>query len=167
MIIRRADPAEPQATALLHASQALMRSLFPAEDNHFLDISALQAPHISFFVADRDGVLLGCCALADKGDYAEVKSMFVDPAARGAGAGAALLQAVETRACALGHTVLRLETGTGLDAAHRLYARFGFVPTGPFGDYHASPYSLFFEKRLGSSGQDQAPDQVPDQAPGV
>lgn len=157
MIIRRADPAEPQATALLHASQALMRSLFPAEDNHFLDIPALQAPHISFFVAERDGQVLGCCALADKGDYAEVKSMFVDPAVRGAGAGAALLQAVEDRARTLGHSVLRLETGTKLDAAHRLYARFGFTPTGPFGDYHDSPYSLFFEKRLETAKGDQTP----------
>ena len=162
MIIRRADPAEPQATALLHASQALMRSLFPAEDNHFLDIPALQAPHISFFVAEQGETLLGCCALADKGNFAEVKSMFGDPAARGAGAGAALLRAVEARARTLGHSVLRLETGTKLEAAHRLYTRFGFAPTGPFGGYHDSPYSLFFEKHLGTTDQDPDLDQAPE-----
>ena len=143
---RRAAPRE--AAALLEASHALMRSLFPAEANHFLDIDALAAPHIRFLVAEEAGALLGCAALRISPEYGEVKSMFVAPEARGKGAGAALLAALEAEAKAVGLPAMRLETGTGLDAAHRLYSAAGFTECGPFGDYEESPFSLFMEKLL-------------------
>ena len=71
------DPRDPAASALLKQSHALMRELFPAEDNFYLDIDALTAPHITFFVAQKEGEILGTAALADKAAYGEVKSMFV------------------------------------------------------------------------------------------
>ncbi|MCB1331976.1 MAG: GNAT family N-acetyltransferase, partial [Maritimibacter sp.] len=91
----------------------------------------------------------GTAALADKGTYGEVKSMFVAEAARGLGVGAALLDAVEAEARARGLPALMLETGNLLHAAHRLYARAGFTECGRFGDYPDAKTSLFMEKRLG------------------
>ncbi|MEC3859721.1 GNAT family N-acetyltransferase [Mesobacterium sp. TK19101] len=147
--IRKADPAEPQATALLQASHALMRLLFPPEDNYFLEIEELRVPSITFLVAEGpDGVVLGTGALARKDGYAEVKSMFVAPEARGQGVAAKVLHALEQLARDEDVAVMRLETGTLLDAAHRLYERHGFVARGPFGDYTESASSLFFEKSL-------------------
>jgi len=147
--IRQADPAESQATALLQASHALMRSLFPPEDNHFLEIEDLRVPSVTFLVAEGpDGAVLGTGALARKDGFAEVKSMFVAPEARGQGVAAKVLQALEHLARDENIPVMRLETGTLLDAAHRLYERHGFVSCGPFGDYAASASSLFFEKPL-------------------
>lgn len=143
------DPRHPAAAALLKQSHALMQSLFPPEDNFFLDIDALTAPHIAFFVATRDDEILGTAALADKGTYGEVKSMFVAEAARGLGVGAALLARLEAEARARGLSALMLETGNLLRSAHRLYARAGFVERGPFGDYPDAKSSLFMEKRLG------------------
>lgn len=143
------DPAAPEATALLRAHHALMQSLFPVESNHFLSVEALRRPEIRFFTATRDGRVVGCGALALRDGYGEVKSMFVDPAARGAGAGAALLARLEEEARAAGLAALMLETGDRLDAAHRLYARCGFAFRGPFGDYREDPHSRFMEKRLG------------------
>jgi putative acetyltransferase len=142
------DPRAPEATALLRQSQALMRALFPPEDNFFLDIEALAAPHIAFFVARRGPDTLGTAALADKGSFGEVKSMFVAEAARGLGVGAALLARLEAEARARGLSALMLETGNLLHAAHRLYARAGFTARGPFGDYPDARSSLFMEKRL-------------------
>lgn len=49
MKIRQAAPDEPGAIALLSASHELMRSLFPAETNHFLSVEALKAEGITFF----------------------------------------------------------------------------------------------------------------------
>ncbi|MCB1349581.1 MAG: GNAT family N-acetyltransferase [Maritimibacter sp.] len=146
--VERGDPRAPDAAALLKQSHALMQSLFPAEDNFYLDIDQLCAPHIAFFVATRAGGTLGTAALADKGEYGEVKSMYVSEAARGLGAGAALLAAVEVEARARSLPVLMLETGNVLHAAHRLYARAGFTPRGRFGDYPDAKSSLFMEKRL-------------------
>lgn len=142
------DPRAPAAAALLKQSHALMQSLFPPEDNFFLDIDALTAPHIAFFVAAKDGETLGTAALADKGAYGEVKSMFVAETARGLGVGAALLARLEAEARARGLPALMLETGNLLHAAHRLYARAGFTIRGPFGDYPDAKSSLFMEKRL-------------------
>jgi putative acetyltransferase len=142
------DPRAPGAAALLKQSQVLMASLFPPEDNFYLDIGALTAPHITFFVAVKAGETLGTAALADKGTYGEVKSMFVAETARGLGVGAALLDRIEAAAREKSMAVLMLETGNLLDAAHRLYARAGFTERGPFGDYPAANSSLFMEKRL-------------------
>ena len=148
VIITPGDPRDPQASALLRQSHALMESLFPPEDNHFLDISELCVPEIAFFVARQDDTILGTAALADKGDYGEVKSMFVSPDARGLGVGMKLLEQLEAQARNLGHGAMKLETGSLLHEAHRLYARGGFTQCAPFGDYEANSSSLFMEKLL-------------------
>ncbi len=146
--ISRGDPHSAGASALLRASHALMEELFPSESNHYLSIDALCSDDIAFFIATRGGETLGCAALAAKPGYGEVKSMFVAPAARGTGTGAALLKTLEDHARRLGLTHLRLETGNTLHAAHRLYERAGFTYRGPFGDYQDDPISLFMEKTL-------------------
>ncbi|MCI2399756.1 GNAT family N-acetyltransferase [Aliiroseovarius subalbicans] len=146
--IEPGDPRDPQATALLRQSHALMESLFPPEDNHFLDIEELCVPQITFFVARHDETVLGTAALANKGSYGEVKSMFVSPDARGLGLGMKLLDRLEAHASVLGLSALKLETGSLLHEAHRLYARGGFAQCGPFGDYEANSSSLFMEKTL-------------------
>lgn len=148
LTVADADPRDPQASALLRRSQALMRALFPPEDNFFLDIDALTAPDIRFFVARRGTEVLGTGALALRAGYGEVKSMFVAEEARGQGVAGALLERIEAEARAHGLPCLRLETGTLLHDAHRLYARHGFAPRGPFGDYPDAPSSLFMEKPL-------------------
>lgn len=143
-------PGDPDAAAdLLRASHTLMNALFPAESNHYLSLDALKAPNIHFLIAcDADDPPLGCAALSVQPEYGEVKSMFVAEAARGRGIGDALLARIEAVARANGVALLRLETGTLLHAAHRLYARHGFVERGPFGDYAEDPNSLFMEKPL-------------------
>lgn len=146
--IVEADPRAPGATALLKASHALMQSLFPPEENFYLDIDALCATDIRFFVARINARVVGTGALAIRDGYGEVKSMFVDDAARGRGVADAILQRIESEARTLALPSLRLETGTLLTAAHRLYARHGFVLRGPFGDYPDSASSLFMEKDL-------------------
>lgn len=146
--VEPADPKAPGPAGLLAQSHALMQSLFPAEANHYLDLEALKAGNIRFFAARDGDTVLGTGALALKDTYGEVKSMFTDPEGRGKGVAAALLRMIEDTARDEGCTALKLETGTGLDAAHRLYERHGFTACGPFGDYAESPYSLFYEKAL-------------------
>jgi len=147
--VTAADPKEPGATALLNASRALMQSLFPPEDNFFLDTDALCTPDIRFFVATRAGETIGTGALALREGYGEVKSMFVSEAARGQGVAEALLARIEAEARANGLPLLRLETGDRLGSALRLYARHGFVRCEPFGDYPDAASSVFMEKSLG------------------
>ena len=147
--IGRGDPRDPPVRALLEASHALMQSLFPPEDNHYLSIEALCVPEIAFFIATEDGDVLGTIALARKPGYGEVKSMFVAEAARGRGVAQALLAHIEAEARTMGLPMLRLETGDALEAAIALYTRDGFTLSGPFGEYAANGSSVFMEKPLG------------------
>lgn len=146
--VEPADPKAQDTSAILAQSHALMNTLFPADACHYLDLDALCAPNIRFFAARIGGTTLGTGALAVMEGYGEVKSMFTAPEGRGKGIAAAVLRMIEDTARSEGLPLLRLETGTGLDAAHRLYARFGFEKRGPFGGYEDSPYSVFMEKTL-------------------
>jgi putative acetyltransferase len=143
-------PGRPEeARALLEAHHALMTGLFAREACHFLGLDALAAPDIAFFVARRDGRVVGCGALATRDGYGEIKSMFVDAQARRGGVAAALLARLEAEAAARGLPLVRLETGDRLDAARALYRRHGFAERGPFGGYAGHPHSVYMEKRLG------------------
>jgi putative acetyltransferase len=148
LIIEETDPLAAGPKALLEESHALMRALFPPEDNYFLDFEALRGDDIRFFAA-RDGrEVLGTGALALREGYGEVKSMFTSKAARGRGVAAAILRAIEDKAREEGVTLLRLETAEPLESAVRLYTRAGFTPCGIFGDYRPNATSVYMEKRL-------------------
>lgn len=149
LTITPGDPRDAAVGALLRQSHDLMRTLFPPEDNFFLDTDALCTPDIRFFVAKRGDETLGTGALALREGYGEVKSMFVAEEARGQGVAEALLARIEVEARANGLPLLRLETGDQLGSALRLYARHGFVRRGPFGDYPDAASSIFMEKSLG------------------
>ena len=146
--VERGDPRAPDAAALLKQSHALMQSLFPPEDNYALDIEALCAPDIVFFVAQDDDVTIGTGALAIRPGYGEVKSMFTVPATRGRGAATAMLARIEAEARQRGLALLRLETADALAGAVRLYERHGFARRGIFGDYRPNLSSVYMEKTL-------------------
>ncbi len=148
LMIEAADPRHPGPRALLEASHALMRDLYPPEDNFALDIDALCAEHIRFFAARERDTTLGTAALAIHAGYGEVKSMFTAPQARGRGVASALLRQLEDDARALRLPALKLETGEELPGAIGLYERHGFTRCARFGDYPANPYSVFMEKVL-------------------
>src|SRR6185312_15919126 len=94
--IKLETPDQPEIRALLLASDAYLASLYPAESNHLLDIAALQRPEVRFLVARLEGRAVGCGALVtSREDWAELKRMFVSPAARGRKIGRLLLQRLE------------------------------------------------------------------------
>ena len=148
IIVERTDPHDPQAIALLQASHALMQSLFPPEDNAYLSIDELCGTDVHFFAARRETILRGTGALVVKDGYGEIKSMFVDPDARGQGVANAILRTLGDLAHKTGLVEMKLETGNTLRAAHKLYERHGFVLCGPFGDYNANASSIFMKKQL-------------------
>ena len=100
-----------------------------------------------FFVGWRDGAVRGCVGfrMVDR-ETAEMKRMFVDPAARGTGGGAALLAAVEEAAVSFGAAAIRLDTRTDLVEARALYARHGYREVSAFNDDRYAEH--WFEKRL-------------------
>ncbi len=142
-------PRQSAVIRLLELSDAYAASLYPAESNHMVDLSSLERPEVSFFVARRDDEIVGCCALVAASDgTAEIKRMFVDPEARGLKVGKLLLQALEARAAQVGLSEIRLETGIYQPEAIGLYKAAGYVERPPFGEYQPDPLSLFMEKSV-------------------
>jgi len=143
---------DDEVRALIAALDAELAQGYAPENRHGLALAAIFQPHIKFFIA-RDGAALGCGGVALFDGFAEVKRMYVVPAARGTGVAPAILARIEAETIAAGISLLRLETGDVQHAAMRLYARAGFTPCAAFGDYLAMPASaistsVFLEKRL-------------------
>ncbi len=141
-------PNRTDAVQLIAELDAYLNSLYPPESNYLLDIGALMQPSIRFVMAFVDGEAVGCGAIWLKGEYAEVKRMYVRPSCRGMGIGYKLLNKVETLAREAGIMRLRLETGDQQPEALRLYERNGYQPCEQFGDYLVNGENLFMEKRL-------------------
>jgi putative acetyltransferase len=142
-------PDQPAIRAFFTASDAYAASLYPAESNHLLDVSELLHPAVRFFVARHGTTAIGCGAVVIEDARAgEVKRMWVDPAARGLGAGRRILATLVDTGRAEGLRHLRLETGIHNAEALALYRRAGFVEIGPFGSYKPDPLSVFMELAL-------------------
>ena len=95
----------------------------------------------AFFVAYIDGQPVGCGAVRRiEPTVAEIKRMYVAPAARGRGVGRRILVELEAEARQLGVRRLVLETGPRQPEAIALYARAGFVEIPLFGEYLNTPH---------------------------
>ncbi|MFW2541310.1 GNAT family N-acetyltransferase [Primorskyibacter sp. 2E107] len=145
-------PTDPRAIACLEQYYAeLARRFETGFDVHLSadpEATAMMPPRGSFLIAARGETLLGCVGLkgTDKG-YAEVKRLWVSPEARGLGLARRLMEALETRALALGHDVLRLDSNSILTEAIAMYRKWQWTEIDRFND---DPYpDVFFEKRLG------------------
>ena len=142
-------PHQSEIIRLLEMSDAYAASLYPSESNHLVDISTLEKPSTSCFVARHEGAVVGCVALVEAGDgTAEIKRMFVDPEARGLKVASRLMDQLEEQAMVRGISAIRLETGIHQPEAIGLYRKYGYVEIEPFGSYQPDPLSLFMEKRL-------------------
>lgn len=149
VVIAIEPPRQAEVMRLLELSDAYAASLYPAESNHMVDVATLEKPVVSFFVARREGTVLGCGALVAAEDgTGEIKRMFVAEAARGLKLGKRLIEAILERAGELSLSVVRLETGIHQPQAIGLYRAYGFTEIGPFADYRSDPLSIFMEKRL-------------------
>jgi putative acetyltransferase len=150
VVITIADPAHPPVRVMVEELDAYLVPLYPAESNHLLDIETLRQPEMRFFAAHRgdEVVAIGGCWL--HGEYAEVKRIYVAPAARGLGLAKLMMQRIEAEAMACGRLLARLETGIHQPESLGLYRRLGYVDRGAFGDYPTDdPNSVFMEKVLG------------------
>lgn len=133
-------PIEPRDDA---AVAAIIRAVMPefGADGpgfaiHDAEVDAMHAayaqPRSSYFVVERDGRVVGGGGVAPlvngEPDVCELRKMYFLPAARGVGAGQAMMQRCLDAARAHGFRRCYLETLTGMDAAQTLYRRNGFVP---------------------------------------
>lgn len=151
MHIHRAGWDDPDVQRLATDQQAEVRARYDGKDEPGAHPSAADVS-VVLVARDDDGTPLACGALRALGDgVAEVKRMYVVPAARGRGVSRAVLGALEDVARERGWATLRLETGPRQPEAIGLYTSAGYRPIEAFGAYVGDPdaeHSLFFERIL-------------------
>lgn len=157
MEIRAVPYDHPDAVKLSDEVQTLYVARYGSGDRDPLEPAYFAPPDGIYLVAyDPEGtpVASGGWRAQDAvangyetGD-AEIKRMYVTPAARGLGVARAVLAALEASARDAGRVRAVLETGTPLPEALGLYTSSGYVTTAEFGTYRGHPESRFLAKPL-------------------
>ncbi len=148
------DVVEPGTAAARSCLRAYFAELGQRFDSGYDPSNSISATDVEmsppaglFLLASLHEDAVGCGGLKLHDDgTAEIKRMWVSPAARGLGLGRRLLGVLEERAAERGTRVVRLETNRNLAEAISLYRSAGYSEVPAFND---EPYAHhWFEKAL-------------------
>jgi GNAT superfamily N-acetyltransferase len=148
---------DPEVQELVAQVQEEYVQLYGEPDQTPLEKGIFEPPAGAFFVAhDPEGTAVAMGGWRLRSDVhpwgrslaAEVKRMYVVPAARRHGYARAVLTHLEDTARSAGADVMVLETGAPQTAGIGLYVAQGYVPIEKFGYYAWSPAQRCFGKRL-------------------
>ncbi len=151
MDIRVGDLKNKNIISLLEEHHKDMLRHSPIESIHALDLTALQAPKITFWSLWIDNELAGIGALKEiNAEHGEIKSMRTSTNFLRKGIAKKLLIHIIEQANLRSYKRLSLETGTKdvFLPAQQLYRQFGFSECAPFDNYKEDPYSMFMTKIL-------------------
>ncbi len=152
IVITQEHPHSAVAQSLIDGLNEALWERYPdmrPDDDEAYQQGNLLAADTPFFVAWLDGEPVGCGAYRPLGEaIAEIKRMYVVPAARRKGIAQAILQKIEQAVREAGYLVARLETGTAQTEAIALYEKVGYVRIPCWPPYDALPISICMEKRL-------------------
>jgi putative acetyltransferase len=143
------EPADsPEAAAVLQARDIDSAGLYPVETDFSIPAEDHARDEVLFFMLRENGAPIGCGAIEKHENYAEMKSVFLLPPARGKRLGQVIIGKLEEVARGLGYEEVRLETGNLSPWAIKAYERAGYSICERFGDYPENAYSVFMTKRL-------------------
>jgi putative acetyltransferase len=158
LTIERECADTPEAAALLRARDSESDALYPPEEQFGIPAGEHVRDDVLFFIVREQGAPIGCGALELHEEYAEMKSVYLTPGARGRSLGRAIVRRLETAARELGYNEIRLETGIRSPWAVKTYERAGYVHCRRFGAYPENESSVFMMKRLASDGAGVSPN---------
>jgi ribosomal protein S18 acetylase RimI-like enzyme len=107
------------------------------------------APTGALFIAYYNAIPIGCIALQplQEPQTCEMKRLYVDPEYRNLKIGDALVQSLLQEAQSLGYTTMKLDTLERLQAAIKLYLKFGFETVTAYYD-NPLPSVVYMQKKL-------------------
>lgn len=129
-MIRRATRADSAAAAGVVRAVYAEQGFTWEGDGYHSDLADVEAGFDAFWVAERDGVVVGCVGIRSAelvlaGSDCSLERLYVLPEARGTGLGAALLLTAVDGARNRGWRCLEIWSDKLLGDAHRLYERHG------------------------------------------
>ena len=118
-------------------------------DEELLQLQEMYAPPLGIILLSQNEVeFTGCVAVRNKGEnIAELKRMYVKPAARKLGIAKQLLEQAIPFAKNAGYKKIRLDTLATMTPAINLYKQFGFYEIEPY-YFNPENNAVFFEKLL-------------------
>jgi ribosomal protein S18 acetylase RimI-like enzyme len=154
--VEQASYDDPHVQRLVDEVQAEYVERYGGPDESPMDTATFAPPSGRFFVVLRDAepVAMGGWRLrpdvTDLGATraAEVKRMYVAPAARRSGLARLVLRSLEDSAREDGCDLMVMETGLMQPEAIELYESAGYVPVTPFGFYKDAELSRYYGRRL-------------------
>lgn len=171
--VRRARPDDHARVAELTAQVYRGEGFSSADYEPALrDVASRASTATVLLAEDDDGALLGAVTVATRGGpWAEqsapgeavIRMLVVDPQARGAGVGEALVHGCLDLAREDGCNLVRLSSQEDMTAAHRLYERLGFARTpsfdwSPVPGLHLRTYALPLAPHCGQCGEPLTPE---------
>ena len=116
-------------------------------------LCATRPPESVFHLVECAGETAGMGGLRRLEDgSAEIVRIYTRPAFRGRGIGSLLVDSLVEEARQLGYRTVRLDTGSFMTSAQRIYRAAGFEPIGPYAGAEPpellQPIWLYMEKRL-------------------
>ena len=138
------------AVRLMEAMVSEMEELYKLPPGHGLGLDAppadMSPPAGAFVVIYEDGKpVAGGGIKRDEDGVAEIKRMYVTPAARGRGLGRRLLEALEDTARELGYARIRFDTGARQPAVQAMFERSGYHA---IDDYNGNPQASFWGEKV-------------------
>ena len=153
--IERVSITHPDAQVLIEAVQAEYVARYGGQDESPIDPADFEDPLGQFFVAYLDGTPVATGAWRRSSVRAlgaevtaEVKRMYVVPAAQRRGVARRMLAHLEATAATAGIEAIVLETGMKQPEAIALYTSSGYEPIPGFGYYCGSELSRCFGRVL-------------------
>jgi ribosomal protein S18 acetylase RimI-like enzyme len=144
--VRRIRGTDPDAIRLVGAMTAGLRELYgPVPDPSRVSGEEMAPPHGAFVVLAEDGDVVAGGGVRRLGEgLAEIKRMYVEPAARSRGLARRLLAELEAAARELGYARVRLDTGAEQPHAQALYRSAGYrdIP-----DYNANRLAVYWAEK--------------------
>ncbi|MBD3916984.1 GNAT family N-acetyltransferase [Nocardioides hwasunensis] len=163
MQIQRVPITHPDARLLVEAVQEEYVVRYGGRDDSPIDPMDFEDPLGRFFVGYLDGTPVATGAWrrstvrALGADVtAEVKRMYVVPAAQRRGIARRMLAHLEVTAAEAGYGALVLETGMRQPEAISLYLSSGYEPIEGFGHYAGSDLSRCFGRRIDTAATGSA-----------
>ncbi len=151
------DYDHPDAARLIEEVQQEYVVRYGGRDSSPVDPAEFAPPGGLFLVCYLGGTTVACGGWRapgpDAGPGAEIKRMYVTPAARGRGLARRMLAQLERSARGAGYHRVILETGSRQPEAVELYRSSGYTEIPGYGYYAGSPHSLHFAKLLGGTGE--------------
>ncbi|WP_425043907.1 GNAT family N-acetyltransferase [Primorskyibacter sp. S87] len=138
------EPSDKEVTATFYPRDKYAELMERLEQEH-------ARPNGAIRLARKDGNPVGCGMFRTlEPGTAEIKRVFVNEAARGTGAGFAIMTNLINQCRADGFNRILLDTGSELVAAQRLYQSMGFTLRGPYYDVPdiAKDVLVFYEMQL-------------------